>query len=82
MFIQTSNEALSVMAGELDVFQPNMANLSQKNRQLLASKAAKIVGDIVNKMPEGYVIEIRGHSALVTGPATTNRVSRMRAKVV
>ncbi len=80
--VQASNAALKPAAEELDVFPPSLATVSRKNRDLLGSKIVRVIGDVVNKVPEGYVVQITGHSAKVRLAAESDEVSVQRAKVV
>ncbi len=81
MMVSASNEALKPAADALDVFPPSSSNLSNRNKSLIGSKAVAIVKEVVNKVPEGYVIQVTGHSALVKD-AATDEVSTNRAKAV
>jgi len=81
MMVSASNEALKPAAEALDVFPPSSANLSGRNKSLIGSKAVAVIKEVVNKLPEGYVIQVTGHSALVKD-AATDEVSTNRAKGV
>ncbi len=81
MMVSASNEALKPAADALDVFPPSSANLSNRNKSLIGSKAVAVIKEVVNKIPEGYVIQVTGHSALVK-EAPTDDVSTGRAKAV
>ncbi|MCX7679047.1 MAG: OmpA family protein [Spirochaetes bacterium] len=81
MFINSMNEALKPAADVLEVFAPNSWTLTNRNKSLLSSKSVAIIKDVVNKLPEGYVVQVTGHSALVK-EAPTDDVSTGRAKVV
>ncbi len=81
MMVSASNEALRPAAEVLDVFPPSKANLSGRNKQLIGSKAVAVIKEVVNKLPEGHVIQVTGHSALVKH-ADTDDVSTGRAKAV
>lgn len=81
MFISASNEALKPAADALDVFPPSSSNLSNRNKSLIGSKAVAVIKEVVNKLPEGYVVQVTGHSALVK-EAPTDDVSTGRAKAV
>lgn len=80
--VSASNETLRMASNELDVFPPSRAALSANNRQMLGSKLVQIVGEVVNKVPEGYVVQITGHSAKVRLDEDADRVSTARAKAV
>ncbi len=81
MMVSASNEALKPAADALEVFPPSSANLSNRNKSLIGSKAVAVIKEVVNKVPEGYVIQVTGHSALVK-EAPTDDVSTGRAKAV
>lgn len=81
MFINSMNEALKPAADVLEVFAPNSTVLTNKNKSILSSKSVAVIKDLVNKLPEGYVIQVTGHSALVKEESTDD-VSTGRAKVV
>lgn len=81
MMVSASNEALKPAAEALDVFPPSSANLSNRNRGLIGSKAVAVIKEVVNKLPAGYVIQVTGHSAMVKDAATDD-VSTDRAKGV
>ncbi len=82
MFVRASNATLSPAAEELGLFQPSRANLSAETKATLSSKVAQIIGKVVNEMPEGYVVQITGHSAKVASDCDTDAVSTARAKAV
>jgi len=81
MMVSATNEALKPAADALDVFQPSSAALTSRNRSLISSKAVAVIKEVVNKVPEGYVIQVTGHSAMVKDAATDD-VSTNRAKAV
>jgi len=81
MMVSAANEALKPAADALDVFPPNASNLSNRNKSLIGSKAVAVIKEVVNKLPEGHVIQVTGHSALVK-EAPTDDVSTGRAKAV
>ncbi len=81
MMVSASNEALKPAADALEVFPPSSSNLSSRNKSLIGSKAVAVIKEVVNKIPEGYVIQVTGHSALVK-EAPTDDVSTGRAKAV
>jgi outer membrane protein OmpA-like peptidoglycan-associated protein len=82
MFVRASNATLAPASEELGVFQPSSAALSAEAKATLSSKVAQIVGKVVNEMPEGYVVQITGHSAKVASDCDTDAVSTNRAKAV
>ena len=81
MFVSMSNQALLPAAEALDVFPPSSSRLSSKNKAIIGQKAVAIVSEIINKLPEGYVIQVTGHSALIKDEATDS-VSTRRARGV
>lgn len=81
MMVSASNEALKPAAEALDVFQPSSANLTNRNKSLIGSKAVAVIKEVVNKLPAGYVIQVTGHSAMVKDAATDD-VSTGRARAV
>ena len=81
MMVSATNEALKPAADALDVFQPSSAALTNRNKSLISSKAVAVIKEVVNKVPEGYVIQVTGHSAMVKDAATDD-VSTNRAKAV
>jgi len=66
----------------IDGFSGGSANLNQNEDLENMKKIVTVVKPIIDKMPDGYAMQVKGHCADYDGPAKQKSVSTARAKKV
>lgn len=66
----------------IEKFKLGSSEIPQKQWNTWAKKAAPIVKELINMMPENYVLEIRGHADIIGSESANEKLSEARAYAV